>query len=244
MDDPNPEEIAKPTREHFATAVKEATQRIEELANSVDAARLFVAAIGHLASAPEGTASELTHGTVPAKVEALAYCLFPYFGASDKSNITPWQMDECLESLDQLVNMRLMGRSYAEEGRRQNWKVDSIATLVRLQAEIVRGSAYPEQTSEEISEIQGRSDSWFARAVGISPTRAKDFLWAIIRYHEYAINDLKPGIRAKAEAVRKLWLSIKQKPVNRNRPLNAVKKKAVRWMYLKTRSTPVTSKPS
>ena len=59
------------------------------LAKSVDAVRIFVAPIGHLAFAPEGMASESTHGDVPAKVETLAYYLFPFFGASNNRTIIP-----------------------------------------------------------------------------------------------------------------------------------------------------------
>jgi hypothetical protein len=124
-------------------------------------------------------------------------------------------MEECLESLDQLVHMRLMATVFADQAHCQNREAaDSIATWARLEAEIVRGSAYPEQTGEEISQIQGRFDNWFARAVGISPTRARDFLWAIVRHHQEAINDAKPQIRAKAEFARKRWLTIKKKPAS------------------------------
>lgn len=209
-----PEEISRLTREHSDTSIQEAKERIEELAKSVDAVRLFVAAIGHLSFAAQGTASELTHGDVPAKVETLAYYLYPFFGESDEKTITPRQMEDCLESLDQLVNMRLMKGLFTEEGSGRNHKVDAIARWTRLQAEIVRGSAFPEQTGEEISEIQGRFDRWFAKEVGISPTRAKDFLWGTIQYHEDAINGLKPQIRENVKSVQKYWLSIRQKPAS------------------------------
>ena len=208
------EHVRERAREHSAATIKEATQRITELAESVDAARLFVAAMAHLAIAPEGSASELAHGSVQAKAETLAYYLYPFFGVSGNTAITPNQMKVCLESLDQLIHMRLMGSAFADQAYGQDRAADPIATWARLDAEVVRGSAYPEQTDEELSEIQGHSDNWFVRAVGISPTRAKDFLWAIGRRQVDAINEANPQIRAMAESARKRWLDIKKKPAS------------------------------
>lgn len=209
----NPEQVRKQVREHSAATINGAIQRINELAGSVDAARLFVAAFGYLAAfAPEGSVSEMAHGNVPAKIETLAYYLYPFFGVSGNTAITPNQIKDCLESLDQLIHMRLMEPVFVDQAHGQNRAAGSIATRARLEAEVVRGSAYPEQTDEEISGIQGHSDNWFARAVGISPTRAKELLWAIGRRQVDAINDAEPQIRAVAESARKRWLDIKKKP--------------------------------
>ena len=83
-----------------------------------------------------------------------------------------------------------------------------------MQAEIVRGSAYPEQTGMEISSIQAHFDSWFIKVVGISPTRTKDLLWAIIRHQERALNSVMPEVRAKAKTARKQWQAIDKKPAS------------------------------
>jgi hypothetical protein len=89
-----------------------------------------------------------------------------------------------------------------------------VPPLVRMNAEIVRGSAYPEQTGMEISAIQGHFDSWFARVVGVSPTRAMAMLRAVIRHQEDALNSVMPDIRAKAAAARQHWRAIKKNPAS------------------------------
>jgi hypothetical protein len=63
-------------------------------------------------------------------------------------------------------------------------KLDDFAWSVRLDAETVRGSAYPEQIAREIRETLGRFDDWFDAHVGISPSRAAAALLAIVSAHE------------------------------------------------------------
>ncbi len=214
MDNIQREALTAQIREQSDASLEQAIEQIEDLARSVDAVNLFVAAVASLAFVPEGSASETTHGDVPAKIEALAYYLYPFFGVSKNSGITPWHVDKCIESLNTLLRMGLMSSSFTERPKSGANRVDDIVTHARLEAEIVRGSAYPEQTGIEISAIQGHFDCWFAKAVGVSPTRAKDMLWAIIRHQKEALNSAMPDIWAKAEAAQKHWRAIKNKPAS------------------------------
>ncbi len=66
----------------------------------------------------------------------------------------------------------------------KNSPADRLARIVEGQAKIVRGSAYPEQTAEEIIGTQGHFDSWFERNNGISPNRAKQVLFEIFNLHQ------------------------------------------------------------
>ena len=113
-----------------------------------------------------------------------------------------------------LAISRLLGTMFANKAKGEPEGGDHISAMIRAYAEIVRGSAYPEQTGEEISSIQGHFDSWFTKAVGISPTRARDFLWAIIRHEEKAINQIMPNVRAEARAARDSWRVIRRKPLS------------------------------
>lgn len=214
MDNPLPNELSKQIRERSNASVEQATEQIKDLARSVDAVSLFIAAVAYLAFAPAGSASEATHGGVPAKIETLAYYLYPFFGFSNNNEITPWHINQCIESLNTLVTMRLMGSTSTDWAKSEANEVDRIVTLARMQAEIVRGSAYPEQTDMEISSIQGHFDSWFATVVGVSPTRAKAMLWTIFRHQEEALNSVMPDILAKAIATAKHWRTINRKPVS------------------------------
>jgi hypothetical protein len=52
---------------------------------------------------------------------------------------------------------------------------------MEMQALLVSGSAFPEQTNLEIEEIQGQYESYFADQVGIGPTKTCELLWAVTR---------------------------------------------------------------
>ncbi len=62
-------------------------QKLEEIAKTVNAEKLFTSVIMAMCLAPEDEISEATHGTVPAKIEMLAYYLYPFFGLSDNKNV-------------------------------------------------------------------------------------------------------------------------------------------------------------
>jgi hypothetical protein len=132
MDDPQLNELSSQIREQSQAALEQATAQIEDLARSVDAVNLFIAAVANLAFAPEGSASEATHGDVPAKIEVLAHYLYPFFGVSTNSVITPWHVKQCIESLSTLVTMRLMGSMFTDRIKSEANEVDDIVTLVEL----------------------------------------------------------------------------------------------------------------
>lgn len=214
----DPEQLRSQLRQWSGTSLERAISQIEDLAKSVDAVNLFIAVVANLAFVPEDSASEATHGAVPAKIEMLAYYLYPFFGIPNRSEITPLDVNKCTESLDTLLTMRVMAGMVTDRPKCDDNEVDRIAALARGQAEIVRGSAYPEQTAMEISAIQGYFDSWFSEVVGIFPTRATAMLWAIIRHQEDALNLGMPDIRACAEAARKHWQDIEEKPAPQRNP--------------------------
>lgn len=80
--------------------------QIESLAQCVSAERLFVAVTAYLSIAPAELMSEATHGTVSAESELLAFYLFPFFGASDVKEISPFQVEECVSALKDLFQSR------------------------------------------------------------------------------------------------------------------------------------------
>ncbi|MBI4200034.1 MAG: hypothetical protein HY535_06145, partial [Chloroflexi bacterium] len=143
MNSTQTEALIAQIREQSDASLKQAITQIEDLARSVDGVNLFIAAVANLAFAPEGSASEATHGDVPAKIEVLAFYLYPFFGVSNNSKITPWEVNKCIESLNTLVTMRLMGSMFTDRANPEVNEVEDIVIRARTQAEIVRGSAYP-----------------------------------------------------------------------------------------------------
>jgi len=195
MDDPHLEDLASQIKEKASAELEQAVGQIENLAQSVDPLKLFCAVVANVAFAPEGTVTEASHGHVPAMVETLAYHLYPFFGDCDNPEITPMHVDKCIDFLNTLISMRLMiGFSPEQEGRAED-EVSAIASFVRMHTEVIRGSAYPEQTAREIKEIQDHFDAWFANSTGITPDRAQALLWAIIRNQEEAFNSTLTEIR-------------------------------------------------
>jgi len=197
-------------RERGETELLDAIAKLEKLLESVDTARLFIAVIANTSFGPEGSISEITHGDVPAKIETLAYYAYPFFGKSHKREITPWRINECIEILDKILALRLMVPRFPKDDREPD-PLEEIVATVRIQAEVVRGSAFPEQTASEVMSIQGHFENWFKQATGIGPTRAQAILWSIIRAQERGINSVMPDIREQARAAGKKWQEIKKK---------------------------------
>lgn len=200
--------------EKSRTELLDSIARLEKLVESVDAVKLFVATIANTSFGPEGSVSEATHGDVPAKTEMLAYYAFPFFGKSQEE-ITPWHINECIEILDKTLALRLMVPRFSKDDGEPDL-LEKIMTSIRVRTEVVRGSAFPEQTASEIISVQGHFEDWFREATKIGPIRAQAILWSIIRAEEKAINLVIPDIRKQGQEASKKWQGIKNKsPKNR-----------------------------
>jgi hypothetical protein len=197
-------------REKCETESLDAVVELEKLLESVDAVSLFIAVIANTCFSPAELFSEATHGDLPAKVETLAYYAYPFFEKSNNREITPWHINKCIEIMDKMLALRLMVHWFPKDDREPD-PLEDIVTTVRMQAEVVRGSAFPEQTASEVISIQGHFDNWFANRVGIKPTRAQAMLWSIIRTQENAINSVMLDIRKQVRAAGKKWQKIKKK---------------------------------
>jgi hypothetical protein len=179
------------TSREFETRRIESIKKIEGIAQSVDATQLFMAVATIMSFGPAEAMTESNFGSVPVKLELLAYYIYPFFGKCDKK-ITPYHTNECLLALDTLLS------SYTFEGFHIGSQEDPIARVVNdvhARARIVRGSAYPEQTSREIEEVQGRFESWFSKKLQVGPMRAVRILKTIRQCMENRFNEHLPEIR-------------------------------------------------
>lgn len=166
--------------------------KIEELGAGVDAEKLFVSTLLVLSVGPVSEMSEASHGTVPVKIEILAYHLYPFFGVSVEE-ISPVEVEKCKAASERILAANGL---LIEAGSNADDPAASLARQIERQARIVRGSAYQEQTASEIIEVQGRFDAWFEGKVGISPTRAQEALWKI---YEHGNAFIKSNIEAAFE---------------------------------------------
>jgi len=175
------------------TTSEKAVSTLQKLAQSVDAKKLFVSVFASMILAPADQIDEMTHGDIPAKLELLAYHLFPFFGVSHEE-ITPWEINECIAALDILFIRRMQEDMFPTEGEKPQSPMDAIINLLQMQVKVVRGSAYPEQTSAEIMSIQGKFESWFERKLGIGPCRACELIWTIVQRMEEKANEYLPDL--------------------------------------------------
>jgi hypothetical protein len=78
---------------------------------------------------------------------------------------------------------------------------------------MIRENAYPPQTERRIREVQGRFDDWYAKRVGIAPTRAVEALRAIVKDEENVFNEAARAAAAEvAGLIEERWHAIRAKP--------------------------------
>ena len=221
----NVKRLQKPTPQDFRSgleaALPESIAQIEEIARSVNATDLFIAVAANLLIAPADSISEATHGRVPGMLELLAYYLYPLFGASDITPALPWQTFSCVEALSTL-HIRTMLLDTLPPFETDN-RADHLARIVHAYTALVRGSAYPEQTAQKITVIQGHFDSWISRKLGLKPSRAIKMLNDIMRTRGLAIDAMMPTVQASTQQMMASWKSAKRTaPRKRNNEENGM----------------------
>ena len=160
---------------------------------------------------PPESMNELNYGDLSVKTELLAYHLYPLFGASQEKKITPWHTNECMDALDELFKARFQYRMFSRVENGRSPAASYLADYIRMDTEIVRGSAYPEQTADEIISIQAKFERWFIERIGIGPKRAQEILFAIIRAQEDAYNSSRDDFRERGKTYEHLWSKAKEK---------------------------------
>lgn len=201
------------------TKSNELIKKLEEMAKSVDALKLFIAMVANLVIRPVDNTPEVAMGNVTAKLELLAYNLYPFFEGTSNTKLTPFHTNECLSILDELF----VSQTWVNQGTKVKETrnvADYIAGTVKGYTEIVRGSAYPEQTTIEINEIQGEFENWFANKIGIGPKKATDVLLAISKVQEIAVENFMVKVREKAQIYGGLWDVVRKKQ-NSGEPLSS-----------------------
>lgn len=193
----------------------EAIEGLRKACGEASAEKLFVATLLQMSVGPASEMSEMTHGTVPIKSEALAFHLFPLFGVSEK-DITPGHVYQALEASQTIIAADSLLIDSARELDSDD-AAGALARQIERQARTVRGSAYQEQTAKEIVEVQGRFDSWFENKIGISPTRAQEALWKIYEHVNTFLDENIDTIREYALTLGEEWQRIKKiRPKNRS----------------------------
>ena len=81
----------------------------------------------------------------------------------------------------------------------------SLALQMKVHSQVVRGSAFPEQTAHKIRTIQGSFDKWFEKNLELSPSRAVEIVYALVSQTESIATEHTPPNREAAEACKALY---------------------------------------
>lgn len=137
------------------------------------------------------------------------FAFYTYSYAQDDGEVVSSEiMVNCTEALKEFSRTRF------QTGLGDNDLDDPFAELrssLKIESEIVRGSAYPEQTSEEIIKIQGRFDKKFAELCGISPSRAVAIVNAVTLKIEEVTHSGYEELTIVAETYKQRWIAIRRK---------------------------------
>jgi len=166
------DEIAVRARNEAADAQKQ----LDSLARAYSPEHLFAATVTLMVADPEGSASELTHGSVPSKIERLAYHLWRSTAPGTEVP-TGEAVQEALQTVNCLAHQSIISQTFDPDRSKDD--LDRLILRLSIDAQIIRGSAYPEQTSEEICEIAGFFEDWFDQQLGQRPRQLVATLWAI-----------------------------------------------------------------
>ncbi len=192
---------------HLAALMEE----VGQLAASCDPVALFCACTILLAFRPAEWLAEPMHETSPPRVELLAWLLSPYFPGVPATPPDPPTIERVLHLTSDIFFALTTIGPMARWKREKDVDFGTAMFMAETRARIVRGSAFPEQTGEEIAGIQGRFEKQFRSAIGIAPSRATALLWAIVKTEEDALTAAQEGLRTSAEEMRRRWESAKRR---------------------------------
>jgi len=179
-DFPRDEKLAEQFRSGMRQEYAAALETVEELAKKLDAEYAFECVVTYHLSKITGGYEEIEHGAFPALIELAAFYLSPRFGLGGERD--PGQIQALIDSLDKLNSLRVFVAGLDVDY--DDKELAAIRSWVVMRAETVRGSTYPPQLRRRIEAIQSPFDDWFAKAAGVSPSRALQIFDA----YEEAVN--------------------------------------------------------
>lgn len=166
---------------------------IVELGANYSPEALFAAAFFYLIVHPEGTERHVGWDTSTATLERLVFLLWR---ATAAGSALP--TDDVVRGLLARSNDLVPGAMLATATATQPKDVDGIVRRILIDAQVVRGSAYPEQTLAEVRGIFARFDAWLLETLGASASELADCLLALGYAAEERLNAWIDEIRAEA----------------------------------------------
>lgn len=178
--------------------VQHALATLNALADTYSPEALFAAAFTGLVVVERGDERPSAGDIAPATLERLAYHLWRHPSAGSALP-TP----EAVQTATK-VGSDLTASTLLREATAQGLSATDIDGLIRdvlINAHVVRGSAYPEQTTDEILEILGLFDAEFRDSLGTSPGELAAILWGVVAALQTKVNRWLETVEAEAREI-------------------------------------------
>lgn len=172
----------------LAQEAEEAEKELCKLMDRMDTEALLSVMIIQLLMGPVEYLAGDKFGKHPALIEILAANAIPRFGRNYGQFVNLFDSNQCYSLAEKILNGRMRGTRKTSNASDTQVKLDALGDQLMMQSEIVRGSAYPEQTRKEIDEIQGHFDSWFKNKIGVSPSKATEIIFSLLAHMESVCN--------------------------------------------------------
>lgn len=194
--------------DHLINERQEAEQELQRLISSVNAEALLSSMIAQLIFVPTGSSFGDKYGNHPAMLETLAKHCIPKFGDNKETKLPVPLTQRCYGLLEKIFHSKMFEGFGDPE--KEKAKVP-LALQMKMHSEVVRGSAFPEQTAHKIQTIQGNFNKWFESKLGLSPTRAVDIVYALVSTTESIATEHTPFCRKEAETCKALFKELRAK---------------------------------
>jgi hypothetical protein len=193
----------------LARKAEQSEQELCELLDQMDTEALLSVTVAQLLLSSLENAIGDKHGNHAALVEVIAFYAIPRFGTNTGKVVTHSDFNQCYALAEKILTGRMWRMSKMNNATDHD--LDKLSERLIRQSEIVRGSAYPEQTRDEIIGIQGKFDNWFKEKIGISPSKAVEIIFSLITYIENSYNNKSEELYEYADSYKNDFKELKKK---------------------------------
>lgn len=194
--------------DHLAKEKDEAEAELQELISTVNSEALLSSMIAQLMFLPQDSSFGDRYGNHPAMLEILATYCIPHSGKNSEAALPASLTQHCYRLLEKILNAKMF-EGFGEFDASQ--PETSLALQMKMHSQVVRGSAFPEQTAHKIRVIQGNFDNWFESKLGLSPSRAVEIVYALISKAECVATDHTPLCRKLANEYKARYNTLQAK---------------------------------
>lgn len=180
-------------------------QELCTLIDSVDSESLLSIMCTLLLLSPPEMSIGDKNGNHPVMLEILASFCIPRFGNNKGCAVSFKNVNKCYSLLEELFFGKLFSKEHFSDG------FYSIQSSLKMKTQIVRGSSYTFQITDQIKAILCHFDVWFEKEVNISPSRVLEILYCVLDVIEERFNKHKINFKEAGKDLNKRFINLKRK---------------------------------